>query len=217
LALDVLSATVAPQYVEALNQWGAAWTGVDGPTVVVGCGGSSEEITAQQQRLQECVGHGALRVCNPTEAAQLYAAVRDFPAVRELARPADLFGAGRKERCGCKLSVLPSQLAALLAGIEDEAVRRDIELAVLSHVGSGVAFLRFNPAADNVLLSFADWLCTTVRTAGGWIVFDLLPSGVKDRLNPWGREPQGLALMRGIKQTLDASGRLSPGRFVGGI
>jgi glycolate oxidase FAD binding subunit len=218
LAVDILHAPVAPQFVEALNRCGAASVGLDGAAVVVGCGGTREEIAAQQQRLQERLGQGAVRVCNPTEAAQLYARLRDFPARRALALPAHPLGSSQQDCWGCKLSALPSHLAPLLAGIEAEAARQDIELAVLSHVGSGVAFVRCSvPTDENVLLSFAGWLETAARAAGGWAVFDLLPPGVKNRIDPWGTTPPGLTLMRGIKQTLDPNARLSPGRFVGGI
>ena len=57
----------------------------------------------------------------------------------------------------------------------------------------------------------------TVRAAGGWTVFDRLPTALKGQIDPWPADVPGLGLMRGVKNTLDPHGRLSPGRFVGGI
>jgi glycolate dehydrogenase FAD-binding subunit len=219
LGLEVLSAQVAPHYIEAVNAAGAACVGLDGPAVVVGCGGSAEEIAAQRQHLEECVYRGRLRVCATVEAARLYAALRDFPAARTPPLPARPLGTSQDEGVyGCRFSVLPSQLAPLLAHIEEEAALRNLPAAILSHVGNGVAFLRVGAStADDMFASFAEWLQKSVRTVGGWAMFDLLPPALKGRIDPWGAEPPGIALMRGIKRTLDPSERLSRGRFVGGI
>ena len=219
LGLKVPSAQVAPLYIETVNAAGAACVGLDGPGVVVGCGGSAEEIAAQRQHLQDCVCRGSLHVCATAEAARLYGALRDFAGARTLLLPARPLGASQHEGvCGCRFSVLPSQLAPLLVHVEEEAARRNLPAAILSHVGNGVAFLRVGASStDDQIQSFAEWLQQTVRAAGGWTMFDLLPSAMKDRIDPWGAEPPGMALMREIKRTLDPNGRLSPGRFVGAI
>jgi glycolate oxidase FAD binding subunit len=207
-AADLPSAALAPQYVEAVNRAGATCVGLDDYAIVVGCGGTAEEIAAQRERLANRFGHVGLRVCGEADGARLYEAVRDFPA-------ADANGG--EGTCGCKVSMLPSQLASLLTRVEEEAARRTVEPMILSHVGSGIALIRFNASAGDQLPSFAEWLRATVRAAGGWVVFDLLPTRLKDRIDPWGAEPPGLHLMRGIKRTLDPNGCMSPGRFVGGI
>jgi glycolate oxidase FAD binding subunit len=106
----------------------------------------------------------------------------------------------------------------LLQRIEADAERRSFATAVLAHAGSGVAFLRVSGAlGESESLSFAEWLQAQVSAAGGWVVFDLFSPDLKGRIDPWGPEPPGMALMRGIKQALDPKGHLSPGRFVGGI
>ena len=181
--------------------------GLDAPAVVVGCGGTTEEIGGQHARLVERSG-AALRVYPQADAARLYAALRDFPAARE---------DGHSHACGCRISVLPSQLAPLLVRVEEEAARRHVEAVMLSHVGNGIAWI-FTSATDTAVLpSLAEWLRATVRAAGGWTVFERVPATLRDRIDPWDKEPPGLQLMRGIKQTLDPGGNLSPGRFVGGI
>jgi len=114
--------------------------------------------------------------------------------------------------------VLPSRLADLLRRIEDETTRHGMQAAVLAHVGSGVATIRCAEiAANGAASAWADELRAAARRVDGWVVFDRVPTELKHGIDPWGAETHGLALMRGIKGTLDPHGRLSPGRFIGGI
>ncbi len=214
-ALEVLAAPLAPLYVEALNRGAAlrAGTGVDGAVVVVGCGGSAEEIEAQRRRLQE--QFVSVRVCDAAEGIRLGAAVRDFPSI-----PPGRDQNGPAAVAGCKVSVLPARLRAVLPAMEAAAARRGLEVALLAHVGSGVASIRFyqTAAAADAVPEFAEWLRAAIADAGGWVVFDLLAAEHKARIDPWGlSDGPALELMRGIKRTLDPDGRFSPGRFVGGI
>ena len=43
------------------------------------------------------------------------------------------------------------------------------------------------------------------------------PAAVRDRLDPWGPVGSSFELMRRVKERFDPEGRLSPGRFVGGL
>jgi glycolate oxidase FAD binding subunit len=52
--------------------------------------------------------------------------------------------------------------------------------------------------------------------AGGHAVVLTAPPAVRDRVDLWGPVP-GLELMRRIKEQFDPTGRLAPGRFLGGI
>ncbi|MFI5395160.1 MAG: FAD-binding oxidoreductase [Candidatus Binatia bacterium] len=212
-ALDILAALLAPLYVEAFNPVAAAAIGENaGAMILVGCGGNSDEITAQRARLEERAGKHAMRTYDGTESARRYAALRDFPS--SVPRP---LGEGRGEGMGAKLSLLPSQLAQVLPHIEDEAARNNLGCAILSHVGSGVAYVRLNGTDDVSLIGCAEWIRATVRQADGWAVFDGVPTRLKSRVDTWGADIPATSLMRGIKQALDPRRRLSPGRFVGGI
>jgi glycolate oxidase FAD binding subunit len=212
VALDVLAAPVAPSYVEALNAAAASRLGADGEcaVVVVGCEGIAAEIEVQQQRLQG--QFAGLRVCDAAEAMRLSAGLRDFPSTA-------LRDDAEVPMSGCKVSLLPSRLGAVLSSIEKAAMQLGFEVALLAHVGSGVAAIRFYGAAAACAAfpGFADWLRVTIREAGGWVIFDLLTAEQKVRIDPWGFDAPALELMRGIKKTLDPNDRFSPGRFVGGI
>jgi glycolate oxidase FAD binding subunit len=227
-ALDVLGAPLEPLSVEALNCTAAAavGTGTERAAVVIGCGGAAEEVDVQHARLQAQFGVETVRVCAGAEQRRLSAAIRDLPSgVAALPGPdgTQLPEPPSPTRGpmfhGCTISVLPSTLADLLPRVEDRAAQCGLEIAALSHVGSGVVVVRTNagPGGDVAFPPFAEWLRPTVRAADGWVVFDQLPVSLKDRIDPWGADIPALQLMRSIKQTLDPRNRLSPGRFVGGI
>ena len=184
---------------------------VQGPAVLVGCGGLEEEIAVQAQRVSAHCSGRDVRVCDAVQGGRLRVALRDWPAGGD--------PAGGDDILGCRLSVLPSRLPEVLPRLENEAARRGFELAILSHAGNGVAVLRLSgiDAANESLPQFADWLRATLRSLGGWAVFDVIPTALKAHIDPWGADIPGIELMRGIKRTLDPQARLSPGRFVGGI
>jgi len=203
VALEVRAAPLAPQYVSAVNETAAQAIGLERAAVLVGCAGDAEEVNVQRARANAVTG--GIQLCGETEGARLYSALRDWPAAN------DTCG-------GCRISVVPTQLAGVLGRIAREAVRHHLGAAIVAHVGNGVAVVRFIGApAGNALVALARWTRAQVRALGGWVVFDRLPAALKSEIDPWGTEAPGLALMRGIKQTLDPHGRLSPGRFVGGI
>jgi glycolate oxidase FAD binding subunit len=205
-ALHVLDGPVAPLFVDVVNRVAAASAGLEPhATVVVGLAGTPEEIDAQAQALRALGVLTPLPAVTPDDVRRARAALRDFAA--------DI------GRFGCKVSVLPSHLGDLLAAVETEATRRGLDIAALAHVSAGVALLRFpgELLGDDAMASFAEWVRATARALRGWTIFDPLPVGLKARVDPWGDDLGGLALMRRIKQALDPHGVLSPGRFVGGI
>ena len=55
------------------------------------------------------------------------------------------------------------------------------------------------------------------RRCGAHVVVERCPVEVKDRIDVWGDSPEGIDIMRRIKQQLDPAGVLNPGRFAGGI
>ena len=53
--------------------------------------------------------------------------------------------------------------------------------------------------------------------SGGSAIIEQCPPAVKRNIDVWGDTPQGIEIMRRIKEKFDPSGILNPGRFVGGI
>jgi glycolate oxidase FAD binding subunit len=213
LARAILAAPVMPLYVEVLNAAASTAIGAsDRALIVVGCGGTAGEIAAQRGRCAELAAPQTMQIYEGIERERRYAALRDWPALW----PTQPAPEGQGVGLGAKLSLLPSKLTTVLPQIEQEAAHGNIRCAILSHVGCGIAYVRSDGAEPARVIPLADWLRVTVRQAGGWTVFDRIPTPIKAHIDTWGDVP-ALALMRGIKQTLDPHRRLSPGRFVGGI
>ncbi len=58
---------------------------------------------------------------------------------------------------------------------------------------------------------------TASQEHGGHLVLQRGSPALKAAFDVWGPQPQGLAVMRALKETYDSSHILNPGRFVGGI
>ncbi len=205
LGLRAMNGTLAPLYVEVLDDARA-----DGACAVfVGCGGGAAELDTQYGRLRELAGNQAIERADHVAAQAHHEKLRDFTA-------SDALPGGDGPLCGCRISVLPSQLAALVTNVRAETERRGLGCVSLCRVGSGVAFLRWR-GDDDSAVQFATWVRQSVRHMGGWTMVDRFPAHLKPRIDTWDTDIQALRLMRGIKSTLDPRNRFSPGRFVGGI
>ena len=109
-----------------------------------------------------------------------------------------------------KLTHRLSSLGAVVDG-----VRRLVPAArFAAHAASGVVHLGVPAGAD--VTGTVDALRAEVAAHGGTVVVVDGPDDVKRSLDVWG-PVQGLDVMRRIKQQFDPGGRMSPGRFVGGI
>ena len=205
---EVLSAALDPLYVELVNATAGAAIGLNGGSwhVLVGLGGSAEEMAVQQDRLRRLAGERACRALDRAETARLYTAVRDWPEVSSAAANV----------CGAAISILPSRLGELIAAVEplgDDSP--PVALAALA--GNGAVYVR-RPGAGNEAAD-SRWLERVrdlAHKTGGFARFDTMPPSLSTTIDPWGTEIPGLSLMRGIKRALDPQGILSPGRFAGG-
>ncbi|HEY6147069.1 MAG TPA: FAD-binding oxidoreductase, partial [Thermoanaerobaculia bacterium] len=83
--------------------------------------------------------------------------------------------------------------------------------------GPGLGFIAGAPedlsGACSALLSLREGL----ERLGGSLVLEAAPPRVRERVDVWGTPPASIAVMRALKDRFDPSGRLAPGRFVGGI
>ena len=70
---------------------------------------------------------------------------------------------------------------------------------------------------DSVVLETIVRTREVAREAGGSAVIEHCPLSLKKQLDVWGAHPEGIEIMRNIKQKFDPLGVLNPGRFVGGI
>jgi len=105
----------------------------------------------------------------------------------------------------CKIGVIPSATTNILA---------QLNLAdCLIHAGSGLGVLRFDAATPEMLLQVRRWC----ESNGGFLSILKATTEIKQNLDVWGYNGNGLGLMRKIRQQFDPKNILSPHRFVDGI
>lgn len=209
LGMRTLAAQMRPAFVEAVNESVGISFELPGAAVVIGCHGSAAEIAAQRAELDLISGNANVELLDAPTSDLLMRRLRNMPAVPGSA--------------GCKVITSPSRLASTLGHIVAETRKRSVEVAIVAHVGSGVAVVRcpIERAGAGPFADFARWVRGEVCAEGGTVIFDALPTTLKDRIDPWSTDRTitsgQLSLMRGIKEALDPRRLLSPGRFVGGL
>ena len=124
---------------------------------------------------------------------------------------------------GIKVTVPPSSMA----GIVSECHRQDAPFGfspgVVADPGFGSVRLLWwaepvrDVIEDSVVLETIVRTRKQAREVGGSAVVEHCPLALKKQIDVWGEQPQGLEIMRRIKQEFDPLGILSPGRFVGKI
>ena len=97
----------------------------------------------------------------------------------------------------------------------------NIHHTLMTHAGSGVCSINLLPEQDDVssqqrAVEAAGKLFKKCLEAGGNMVIQEAPAGLKQNLPVWGAPSQDMIVMKRIKEQLDPSGVMSPGRY-GGI
>ncbi len=97
-----------------------------------------------------------------------------------------------------------------------------IENAILAHAGSGVCSIHLlldgkDKEAVERSVRALDMIYGECQRVGGNLVIQRAPAGQKGSLPVWGETRPDLMVMKRIKEQLDPSGVMCPGRFVGKI
>jgi glycolate oxidase FAD binding subunit len=121
-----------------------------------------------------------------------------------------------------RLSFPISERVHVMDFIRETMAASNLEHAIMTHAGSGVSIVNvLIGQEDNVLTGKAikaiEKLFAHGRNAGIRMVVQRAPTPVKADLPTWGETGSDLPMMKRIKQQLDPSGIMSPGRFVGGL
>jgi len=113
--------------------------------------------------------------------------------------------------------VLPTRIGELMESAGATARRNGLRAALTAHAGVGISTaVLAGTDADAVVRTLDAWR-GLVDTAGGQAVLEWAPLAVKERVAVWDEPGPAFRLMKAIKDQLDPSGILNPGRFVGGI
>ena len=113
----------------------------------------------------------------------------------------------RKTEIICKIGVMPNQAVKTL-----NQVALETGLGLI-HAGSGLGELHFNSVNPETILELRQW-CESI---GGFLTVLAAPLEIKQKLDVWGYNQNGLDIMRRIKQKFDPQNILNPHSFVGGI
>ncbi len=205
-AQGILSSDVVPVFVEVVNEVTAEALALEGgAAVLVGCAGSAAHVEEQHRRLVAREG-SAVEPMSGARAAAVWRTLRDF------SQPAD------DDALVARVSARPADLAVFLAEAEAAAEAAGAVLEVAVHVGTGVAWCQLLGVREPaVWCELAARLRAAARRLGGWAVFEAVPAEVLGQIDPWGYAAPALAVMQRVKTAFDPHGRLSPGRFVGGM
>jgi glycolate oxidase FAD binding subunit len=115
-------------------------------------------------------------------------------------------------------SVLPAQVADVIAEAASIAGAGGLEAAFVAHAGTGLVrgVLGGGEGLPDVAGTLGRWRALA-RARGGQALLESAPLALKERVPVWDAPGPALRVMQRIKAELDPRGVLNPGRFVGGI
>jgi len=98
----------------------------------------------------------------------------------------------------------------------------NIDHTILSHAGSGICLIGLlTDRSDTVSMSRAvqaiETLLKRCLETGGNLLVKRAPTAMKGELPMWGVAGSDFPLMKRVKEQIDPSGIMNPGRFVGGL
>jgi len=217
----VLDSVLLPEGMELLGSDAVALLGptlgldVTGYGLAVSFAGSRETVERQVRDFT-----GLFRDAKARATATL-PDQRIAPAWKIVRNVFDLLPGPPPERITCKIGVLISRTAEMLAAAEGLGRRHRLRAAVTAHAGSGVvrACFLLGPEAPpvEVLAGAFEELRRESEKAEGSLVLQAAPAVLKAQVDAWGKPGGAFEVMRRLKANFDPRGLCNPGRFLGGI
>ena len=98
----------------------------------------------------------------------------------------------------------------------------NVDHTLLSHAGSGISLIGLltdqdDMKAKNIATKAVETLSGQCREAGGNLLVRRAPTALKSELPMWGVAGSDFVLMKRIKEQIDPSGIMNPGRFIKGL
>lgn len=121
-----------------------------------------------------------------------------------------------------KLNYPISEWRGIAESVEKALSDADLDYTLQLHAGNGICLPRLlilpnDAEAMDRGIHAINSLLARCREVGGNLVIEGAPAEVKDRLKIWGESGCDFVVMKRIKEQIDPSGIMSPGRFVGGL
>jgi glycolate oxidase FAD binding subunit len=96
------------------------------------------------------------------------------------------------------------------------------DYTIQAHAGSGICLANLlvdkkdSEEMERTVIT-VNSLLGRCRSVGGNMVIERSPAGVKEKLKIWGEPGSDFVVMKRVKDQIDPSGIMSPGRFMGGL
>jgi len=221
VVVKILDSVLLPEAMELLGPEAVTLLGpalgldATGYGLAVSFAGSRETVERQVRDFTGLFQDAKARVTAALPAE------RTAPAWKTVRNVFDLLPGHPPERITCKIGVLISRTADILAAAEALGRRHRLRAAVTAHAGSGVvrACYLLGPEAPpvEVLASALEELRRESEKAEGSLVLQAAPAALKAHLDAWGKPGGAFDVMRRLKAVFDPRGLCNPGRFLGGI
>ncbi len=158
------------------------------------------------------------------QAEQAAALVRDGGGSAVVLADADEAAAWRRHEARVfggegtivKLVVLPSDLSATLAWVDEAARAQSLDCEMVGRAGLGVLYLRLSGAAS-AQASLVRSLRERIGRGRGSVVIRQAGRELRTLVDVWGPLGDGFPLMQQVKRQFDPGGILNPGRGPGGL
>jgi len=216
LARTVLDSKLLPTALELMNEQAAGFApqsldlkvGPGGWWLAVGVEGAAEEVSRQLDDLDRMAAqHQATATrLDKAQAAGLWDGLRDQSG-----------SAGQASSIRLKGFFPLAGLAQVLTAWSQAARRAGQGCALQARVGLGLAWAHLESKDEGAVLKLSQEMRRVAAEAGGGMIVESAPAGLKDRLDVWGPPRSDFPLMAGLKRRLDPKGVLNPGRFVGDL
>jgi len=181
-----------PEVVAVLDPASAKSLPLTGWVLLLRFEGIDEEASGDCRKAEALLpANDASRLTGP-DGSRVWNVLRDFPSPEP----------GSKSECIVLGQVLPSDTMGLVESWQ-------LEGPVVAYPESGRLYTKTDQPKGYVRLLDA------ARELRGNAVLESGPQALKSQLDVFGEEPNGFELMRKLKDKMDPSKILSPGRFVG--
>lgn len=183
--------------------------GLLGPQLWIETGGSSRVLARHAQILREVRGKAnvSLRSLDSEEGERGWSRITEFP---------DWLSERFPQMVVLKVSLPIDSSEEFLDRAAQETAK--LQAAYFAQTGDGIIHVCL---LEEVSLSEITVLIEKLRrlagNAGGALVIERGPAGLKERVDVWGPTGDDFEVMRKLKEAWDPKGVLSPGRFVGGL
>ena len=187
--------------------------------VLVRVEGSPAVTKRQEEKINTALRRLSLRgkphllIWEQEQQERLWRSIEAFPVATSTDIPPSVL---------CKVSLLMSDLPALLQEVHTASAQGETIWPVLAHAGSGIAYINVLPrdpatADPEAMVHQLQTLDTWIARWHGRRVIERAPIAVKQHCQVWGSPGEDFALMQALKAAFDPRRRLNPGRFIGGI